>query len=243
MNRAFLILVIALLPLGCQRHNVSYQGVFRNSMSRRTEATYIHGTIKDAFEGLNRAQLPHLSNREKAQLAIEAYELLTDQIGSPDYILIAGIAGAGGKRTNESSLALAMCKKAAKEGGDLIMVFSEDVEDLAYTHAYSTTHVFGSLFGVRGFSSGSSFSGVMHLPTARGVVFRHVPGVRALDQRLLTLSDEEIGKVVAKVREALQDRHLTIDDTMDMYGDLVARKRASSYPRQSQSRRRLPSRH
>lgn len=225
------MVVVALLPVGCQRHNVSFQGVFRNSMSRRTEATYIHGTIKDALEGLNRSQLPHLSNRQKAQLAIEAYKLLTDQIGSPDYILIGGIAGAGGKRTNESSLALAMCKKAAKEGGDLIMIFGEDVEDFAYTHAFSTTHVFGSLFGARGFSSGSSFSGVMHLPTARGLVFRYVRGVRVLDERLLTLSDEEIGKVVAKVREALQDRHLTIDDTMDMYGDLVAHKRTSSYTR------------
>lgn len=231
MNRTILMVVVALLSVGCQRHNVSYEAVFRNSMSRRTEATYIHGTIKDALEGLNRSQLPHLSNKQKAQLAIEAYKLLTDQIGSPDYILIGGIAGAGGKRTNESSLALAMCKKAAKEGGDLIMIFGEDVEDLAYTHAFSTTHVFGSLFGARGFSSGSSFSGVMHLPTARGLVFRYVRGVRVLDERLLTLSDEEIGKVVTKVREALQDRHLTIDDTMDMYGDLVAHKRTSSYPR------------
>jgi hypothetical protein len=181
------------------------------------------GGFDEAKAYFEKAQLPHNTARQKYQLMLEGLEKLTGQLGSPDYMLIGEVFGGGNAWANQQTLTQAFCEKAARNGGDVVMIFRQAIIKQPYvytTPGYSTTNASASAYGYGNYATayGTSqttytpsrtYSGVMYKPQANGLVFKHVLGVDADRRRLLQADDESLAKAVAALEALGGETNLT----------------------------------
>lgn len=230
--RALITSVLAVLVVGgCAIHNVKYKEFVRSKIPPAEDATSVHGTISGAKELADRAKLPHHTPRERHDLLRQASQLLRSQLGSQDYLLIGEVYGGGNARASIESLKAKFCEKAARHGGHVVLVFRAGIEERPFvytTPGHSTTNVYGSAYGYGNYAYGSAtgytthypgttYSGVLRLPTANGLVFRHVPGIEAIRQRMDDVDDEALSQIVSSLEAFTQDDSLTLDEVLNRW--------------------------
>lgn len=125
--------LFGLLP-GCAGHNVKYLPFVKQRIPQTTHAVSMTGSFEEAKACFEKSQLPHNSPRKKCELMLEGLEKLTAQLGSHDYVLIGEVFGGGNAWANQATLTEAFCKKAARNGGDVVMVFRRATVEQPYVY-------------------------------------------------------------------------------------------------------------
>jgi hypothetical protein len=203
------------LQVGCAGHDVKYVAFVKQRMTPTDHAVSISGTFDEAKTYFEKAQLPHNTPRQKYELMLEGLENLTAQLGSHDYVLIGEVFGGGNAWASQETLTQAFCTKAARRGGDVVMIFRRATVEQPYvytTPGYSTTNANVSAYGYGNYATaygtshtmytpGQTYAGVRYKPQANGLVFKHVPGADAERQRLLSADDESLAKAIRALEE------------------------------------------
>ncbi|MCH8806911.1 MAG: hypothetical protein IH986_12585 [Planctomycetes bacterium] len=228
--------MILLLSGACALHRVRYEGFIKNETARTETAKVIHGTIEESQPILERAQLPHNSRRQRYELEREAGRILRDQLGSQDYIVIGAVKGGGNALATPNTLKMALAKKAARYGGDVVLIFDAGMEERPYvysTPSRSTTNVYGSAYRVGNYTygrataytthrPGRTYSGVHRFPYATGYVFKYVPGVEQERERISELSDADLERVLNEFDNMRSDEAITLDEMLTRWYDMIA---------------------
>lgn len=221
---------------GCAGHNVKYVPYGKQKIPPTNQAVAVTGSIDDARACFQKAQLPHNTAREKYQLVLEGVGKLTAQLGSSDYVLIGEVYGGGNAWANQATLTKAMCEKAARMGGDVVMLFSRATVTQPYaytTPGYSTTTADASVYSYGNYATGygtssttympsQTYTGVMYKPQANGLVLKHVPGVETERRALLQADDAALEKAVATLEELSKDTKLTWKEGRQRRREVVA---------------------
>lgn len=233
---------------GCAVHRVKYKDYIKNRIEPASHATFKYGRIDD-YKSLNeQARLPHYTIRERFELSSRAAQALRSQLGDEDYVLIGEVYGGGNARANLDSLINAMCKKAAKKGGDVVLVFNSGVRERPFsftTPGYSTTRVSGSAYSYGNYTygnataysthtPGTTYSGVLRLPYASGLVFKHCPGVGRLRQRGTNLDDAKFQRVSEFLGQITGDGDVTMRDAHSQWERLLDGLGAPGVPSEAQ---------
>lgn len=227
--------VLSGLQVGCAGHSVKYQPVFIRRIPPTEHAVSLSGSFEEAKGYFEKAQLPHNSPREKYELALEGLRALTNQLGSPDYVLIGEVFGGGNAWANQQTLTEALCRKAAQNGGDAVMIFRRGTIERPYvytTPGYSTTNSNVSAYGYGNYATaygssyttytpGRTYSGVFHKPTANGLVFKYLPGIDAERHRLLRADDESLENAMAEIEALGNNKKLTWDEAIARWREIV----------------------
>lgn len=204
------------LQVGCAGHSVRYQPFVKQRIPPTEHAVAMSGSFDEAKAYFEKGQLPHNTARQKYELVLEGLGRLTGQLGSPDYALIGEVFGGGNAWANQQTLTEAFCRKAARNGGDVVMIFRQATIEQPYvytTPGYSTTNASATAYGYGNYATAygtshttytpsQTYSGVMYKPQANGLVFKHIPGVDKDRRRLLNADDESLGKALTAL-EAL----------------------------------------
>lgn len=223
------------LQIGCVGHNVKYQPFVKQQIPPTEHAVSMSGRVDEAKACFEKAQLPHNSPRQKYELALEGLEMLTVQLGSPDYMLIGEVFGGGNAWANQQTLTQAFREKAARIGGDVVMVFKQGTLEQPYvytTPGHSTTNASASAYGYRNYATAygtshttytpsQTYAGVIRKPQANGLVFKHVPGVDAERKRLLQANDEALAKAITALEELGKNNKLTWDEAMSRWRETI----------------------
>lgn len=216
-------LVVLGLQVGCAGHSVRYQPFIKQQIPPTEHAVAISGSSDEARPYFEKAQLAHNTPRQTYELMLEGLERLTGQLGSPDYVLIGEVFGGGNAWANQQTLAEALCEKAARKGGDVVMILSQATVEQPFvytTPGYSTTNASATAYGYGNYATayGTSqttytpsrtYAGVMYKPQANGLVFKHVPGLGADRKRLLQADDESLAKAMAALQALGNDTRLS----------------------------------
>lgn len=204
------------LQVGCAGHSVKYVAFAKHRINPADHAVSMSGGFDEARAYFEQAQLPHNSSRQKYELMLEGLGKLTAQLGSPDYVLIGEVFGGGNAWANQETLAQAFCKKkAARKGGDVVMIFRRATVEQPYvytTPGHSTTNTNVSAYGYGNYATasgtshttytpGQTYAGVIYKPQANGLVFKHAPGVDAERRKLLSADDESLAKAITYLED------------------------------------------
>lgn len=166
---------------------------------------------------------------------LEGFGKLTAQLGSPDYVLIGEVFGGGNAWANQETLAQAFCKKAARKGGDVVMIFRRATVEQSYaytTPGHSTTNANVSAYGYGNYAAaygtshttytpGQTYAGVMYKPQANGLVFKHVPRVDGERRKLLSADDESLAKAIAALEELGDNTKLSWEEARSRRRSLI----------------------
>lgn len=221
---------------GCAGHNVKYTPYIHCKIPPNEHATAVSGNIEEARPFFERATLPHNGPREKYQVMLDGLGKLTDQLGSPDYVVIGEVFGGGNAWANQATLTEAFCRKAARQGGDVVMIFRRDtfVQPYQYTvPGQSTTNASATAYGNANYATAygtshttytpsQTYSGVFHKPIANGLVFKHVPGVDAERRAMSKLEDGVLGKAIQELEELGRNKKITWAEARARVKQLVA---------------------
>lgn len=236
MRQIAIIGVFAVLTqTGCSgftSHRVKYQPFVKQKIPSTDQAVSMSGSYGEAKALFEKAQLPHNNPRQKYELTLEGIGKLTDQLGSDDYVLIGEVRGGGSSRASQTTLAKAMCKKAAKKGGNVVMIFKQEIVEQAYSYTtpgFSITNINANVYGntVYGQANtthipGQTYSGIHHKPVASGLVFRHVPGVGAERKRLLQADDKHLSKAVPALERLAGNKKLSWEEALRQWQRIIS---------------------
>lgn len=201
----FTLLAAAVLTTSCT--SVNYCEFNCVDYSPRPRAVVVEDPIGQQVMDLgSQMQLPHLTPRERCEMEIELYALLTRRLGSPDYVMIGSVGSSGSDGQSSGQVDLALLKRAAEEGGDVVLVIDSGVNQWTTVHQTpgrsSTTSygaavveddmVYGAARSDTVFTPGSTYSRAHSSAWGTGLVLRHVPGRGKLRQSLLELPDVAI---------------------------------------------------
>ena len=225
------ILATALLSQGCASHRVKYEPFVKSRIPATERAVSVPGSFDEAKALFEKAKLPHNSPRQKYELALEGMDKLTDQLGSDDYVLIGEVFGGGNARANQGTLAKALCRKAARKGGDVVMIVKRTTVEQAYSYTtpgFSTTNASARIYGNYAYGTsntthilGRTYSGIMYKPRANGLVFKHVPGVDAERRHLLLADDESLSTALGAVERLTNNKKLSWEEAMRQWRQIV----------------------
>jgi len=234
----------ASLSSGCASHRIKYTPAVRADITPRETATAVDGSLGRFVGLLQESQLPHQTPKGKYALILEATRELTSQLGSNEYSIIGEIIGSGYAGSTHGTLRKAMTKRAAKEGGDVLLVYNSSTESRPWaitTPGYTTTHVQGSSYGNLNGSAhrignsvyadatyrgsyggtattthipGQTFYGTMHLPHAAGIVLRHSPDT-GFREAMMSLPDADFERIYAEFVATLGNPRATTKEAID----------------------------
>ncbi len=222
---------------GCSPHHVKYTSFVKNEIEPTTRATVVNGTFEEAKALFEKSSLPHYSPREKYELRNRGLSKLTQQLGGEDYILIGEVYGNGNARATLETLKAAFCKRAAKEGGDVVMVFRTGIEKRPFvytTPGYATTNVNGSAYrsgnyaygnatGYTTYHPGQTYTGTLYFPYGNGLVFKYVPGAGERRRVIAKLDDVSFARVI-HVFETFNDKSLTLKQAFERIDQVINRR-------------------
>lgn len=231
-----LFCVAAILSSGCTLHNIKYQAFAKNPIEPTELATAVDGNFEEAKALFEQAKLPHNTARQRLQIQLRALKTLTSQLGSDEYVLIGEVYGGGNARASLETLKQAFCKKAARKGGDVVMMFNYGIQERPFvytTPGYSTTNVYGSAYSYGNYAYGSAtghttynpgqtYAGVLSFPYGNGLVFKHVPGAERRRRALMALSDEALENALEKLEEIGNNRKITFEEALQRCDEIIA---------------------
>lgn len=221
---------------GCAGHSVRFSPILRCKIPPTDHATAISGNIDEAKALWEKAALPHNGIRQKYELYIQGCKTLYDQLGSDDYLLIGEVFGGGNAWSNHATLVNAFCRKAARKGGDVVLIFRRGMTHQPYSYTtpgYSTTNVNVSAHGYGNYATGygtsnttyfpgQTYSGVYHKPNANGFVFKHLPGAAARREAMMSLNDNALARLDSLRRSLAQERKLSLADLLGRVDRAIA---------------------
>jgi hypothetical protein len=114
--------------------------------SERERAIAKNGTADTFITNAKKAQEPHWTDEERRALWNDGLASLRSQMGSMDYQVI-GHVFAKGEDVSMTKLKQAVLKRAAREGGDVVLFFRADHREQQWSYTtpgYATTNVNGS---------------------------------------------------------------------------------------------------
>ncbi len=225
---------------GCAGHNVKYIAFVKNKFPPADRAISTSGSYEEAKIFFERALLPHNTTRRKCELRFRALRCLTDQLGSEDYILIGEVFGGGNAYANQATLTKVFCEKAAKNGGNVVMIFRRSTVQQPYSYTlpgYSITNTNASVYNHGNYATGygssqttytpsQTYSGVHYKPTANGLVFRHIPGAGANRKSLLELDDQSLERVLKYAEAVVQNKKLTWNEARKQIDSFVTSEKS-----------------
>src|SRR5204862_345789 len=80
----------------------------------------------DSMRLLQESRLPHNTYRSRHDLVRASEHAALTPLGSEDYMLIGELSGHGNRQSTFDTLIRAMNEKAAIQGGDALLVYSEE---------------------------------------------------------------------------------------------------------------------
>jgi hypothetical protein len=241
-------LCLLLLPVtswfGCSAHDVKYTALIRNKMQPTPRATIVYGSIDESQRLMEQAALPHHPLRHRRNLERQAGQRLTDQLGSPDYLIIGEIHARGSDDSTPESLAAAVARRAAKAGGDVVLVYQSGVEDRPYVHTtpghahttvWSTGHRHGPYrhrrsYAYTTYSPGYTYAGVEHYPFLRGLVFKYAPGVEQIREATYRLDDARLEQVMGQLEILAGDDSISFEEGLARWREQVGLPRVPTAP-------------
>lgn len=114
--------------------------------SARERAIARNGSADTFISNAQKAQEPHWTDEERRALWNDGLASLRSQMGSMDYQVI-GHVFAKGEDVSMGKLKQAVLKRAAREGGDVVLFFRADQREQQWSYTtpgYATTNVYGS---------------------------------------------------------------------------------------------------
>ena len=238
-KRSILIIVVGCIFCisGCTPHHVKYTSFVKNKIEPTNQAIAVNGTFEEAKLLFEKSSLPHHSPRERYKLRNLGLSKLTQQLGGEDYILIGEVYGNGNARTTLETLKAAFCKKAVKEGGDVVMVFRSGIEKRPFvytTPGYATTNVNGSAYrsgnyaygnatGHTTYHPGQTYTGTLYFPYGNGLVFKYVPGAGKRRRVIAKLDDESFTRVL-QVLETTNDKSFGLEQVLEKIDQEINRQ-------------------
>jgi hypothetical protein len=202
-----LLAPVAAAVLAASCTSVKYQEFHCVDYSPRSRAVVIEDPVGQQVVALgSEMKLPHLSPRERCVKEIELYGLLTRRLGSPDYVMIGSISAKGAEGQSSGKVLVTMLERAAKEGGDVVLMMESGVNRWTTVHqtpgkssttaygaaAYENNMAYGAARSDTVYTPGTTYSRAHSSAWGGGVVLRHAPGRGKLRQSLLELPDEAI---------------------------------------------------
>lgn len=227
---------------GCSRHNVKYSAYRKNAIAPTASAIAVHGRIDEAKELIEQSRLPHNTVRQSYELERRAWQSVYAQLGSPDYLVIGEVYGGGSARASLATLEAAFCKRAAREGGDVVLIFDAGIEQRPFSYTtpgYAQTNVYATAYqtgnylhghatGYTTYTPGQTYSGVLNLPHASGLVFKHVPGIDVKRARMAALDDAALERTLANLVRWGMDKSLTFEEVLQRWDALIQPRPAPS---------------
>ncbi len=214
-----------------------------NSLWQKSISPLLAGS-KTRFSGLlpraakelgQRSTLPHISEREKLALAIEARHEFTSQIGSHDYRVIGFIGASGNGYTSTQSLKQAMAKRAAHEGGDILLITRSELVERPFVYqspGTATTYYYGNMASTT-YNPGQTYAGRIALPLAEGAVLKYSPGWDQKIRGLLALDDAPLKRAVSEIENIWRSErdYGTMDEKVnDLLNHIVPTSQPESQP-------------
>jgi hypothetical protein len=236
--------LLALLSSACSA--IRYTPLTSVQIPPVDHATLMHGVPGDSKNISEKLALPHNSPREKFVLAHAFLHEFTSQLGSDDYTLIGTIAASGSAYNTMSGLEQSAIARAAKEGGDVVLVIESGVTLRPWSYTtpgYSTTtsqaNASGEVIGNTVYASGSgtsqttytppqTYSGVHQLPHANALVFKYVPGKGARDKAIMDLDDEQLATLLGRMEEIVHRPGITFSEAQRSIDDALAQAQTRS---------------
>jgi hypothetical protein len=238
------LVLLALVSSACS--TIRYTPLSSVQIPAVDHATLMHGVPGESQSISEKLALPHNSPREKFMLSRAFLHEFTSQIGSDDYSLIGTIAASGSAYNTMSGLEQSAIARAAKEGGDVVLVIDSGVTLRPWSYTapgYSTTtsqaSASGVLIGNTAYASGSgtsqttytppqTYSGVHQLPHANALVFKYVPGRGARDKAIMDLDDEQLAALLGRVDEITHSSGITFSEAQRTIDEALAQAQARS---------------
>ncbi len=205
------IIVTSLLPLciwGCALCEIDYKPLGQWKIEPVQSARVVDGHPGRSEEFAAQLQLPHNSPRERSALSIKARHELTSQLGSHDYRLIGIIAGGGNAYTSLPELKQKMARRAAKEGGDVLLITKTDVSQRPFVYTApgnAYTNVYGNT-AYTTYHPGATYAGMLSFPSAMGWVLKHSPGWDEVAQKILLMDDATVAEIDAEWSAAASEK-------------------------------------
>lgn len=238
LERTVASTILLLSAGGCffgPRYEIKYTEFCKNRITPTNRATYVHGSVEEAITLFEQAQLPHNNPRMRFELERRAGRILMMPLASYEYLAIGEVSGGGNAHANLNGLLEAMCKRAALNGGDVILVFNSGIRQrpfsitmpsYAHTTSYGSAYragnyVYGRANAHTTYTPGQTVSGVHHLPYANAVVFRHVPGIERKRERLAQLDDHSLKTAMDELNGVLGESALTLDQALGRWNSIV----------------------
>ncbi|MCK5270493.1 MAG: hypothetical protein KAJ46_06900 [Sedimentisphaerales bacterium] len=219
-------IIIPFLSCGCI--NIKYMSYIKVQMSPKDRATIVDGELGDTQKLWQKLQLPHQSQRDKYLIIMQILHHFTSQIGSDDYVMIGEICGNGNAYVSLDKVKRAVCKRSAKEGGDLVLICNSGVSSKDYSYTTpgrSTTNIYGTVYGGPGYASGhargstiytppKTHSGTHYFPYVKGIVLRYVSGIENFRKDVARLNDDEFKKYIEKSEIIFKTPKITYDEAI-----------------------------
>ena len=175
----------------------------------------------------------------KIPIVRPGHEETTDQLGSDDYLLIGEVHGRGSAWSNHTKLVNALCRKAARKGGDVVLIYRRGMTHQPYsfsTPGRSTTNLNVSAYSYGDHATaygtsrttyypGQTYSGVYHKPNANGFVFKHLPGISDRRKSMMSLDGDALARVVSLQRSLMGERKLSLTDLLERVDRAIADER------------------
>ncbi len=141
-------------------------------------------------------------------------------------MLIGEVFGGGNAWANQETLKQALCEKAARNGGDVVMIIRRITLQQPYsftTPGYSTTNANASAYGYGNYATAygtshttytpsQTYTGVMYKPQANGLVFKYIQGVDVERRHLLQADDESLTSALAALKQLESDKQLSWEE-------------------------------
>lgn len=210
LSRIFALVVVASFIGGCVNHKVRFLS-WREStrFTPRDSAVIVDGSRANGFEIAQLIELPHKTAKQKHELFVSAIHEWTAQLGSDEYAAVGILTGTGNAHASTQTLRQAMTERAARLGGDVVLIINSGVSKVPYSYTVpghtsgsATTNYYGNTaYTDFQFTSTPSrtYSGVRYFPYGKGIVFRYAPRVEDVRQRMLRLDDALIGPLMDKI--------------------------------------------
>lgn len=181
----------------------------------RGDAIGREGTATIFFELVNSANAPHLSDPERQDMYKDAKSSIVDQMGSQDYFMTGHIYSTG-RDVSLADLKGRMIKRAAKEGGDVVLFFNSNQRSQLWSYTtpgYATTNTYGQAnayvtpnsngYNVNAYGSATSnttytppqtYNGSTLHTMAEGFVLRYEQGFAEYSARYTAVNETEAGR-------------------------------------------------
>jgi hypothetical protein len=196
------IVMLGFLLSGCAIHNVKFTEVIDYPPLTDQQSARVVYTRKNMADGVGvmfrKAFMPHLDLAEKNSAACDALIWFCNEadIGSYDYKLVGELYGGGNAYTNWGTMERHLSERAAKEGGDLCVIYNQGAGTVTLP-GYSSTTVSRHGRGSWGATTFYSPPRNVQVPIVNALVLRYVKDYdREFRQRFAKLSSDELGEAL-----------------------------------------------